>query len=408
MKFIPKIAALSIFPLFAFPLFKENISILFFIIFSLFTIIHYFQSKLNVGEFKKFSLHFIPFFIVLISSLFFSIKENLPEINKVLLFLLMPIIFYIADNNFFTEKKINHYLNFMIIACLVLIVFYITLFYHEHNLSGFFRSKRNSSFFRDFIYDDVKIFNIHPAYFTSVLLVLSAFLINELKKRFNVFYVLVLIIFYVFTFLALTKLNLILLNLLIFYAILFYYKSHLIFKITFVSLLIIAGLFFINNTPGLILRIEEVINSFNTVPVGSAHNSTNVRQAIYTCDLYLIKENFIFGTGFSNIKLELMNCFQSNYDSTFFQNNRYYLTHNYFFYIFIGSGFVGLLVFIFYLYSVFKILLKLNSFVVNVFMINTFFMLCIEDYFYRQNGVYFFLLFALMYYKLSINKSKIQ
>ena len=157
----------------------------------------------------------------------------------------------------------------------------------------------------------------------------------------------------------------------------------------------------------MMLRIFEVINSLNTEPIGAAYDSTNIRKAIYTCDFYLIRENYWFGVGFSELKLELLNCFKENYQSVFYKDHLY-LTHNYFIYILLGSGIFGLISILYFFYKSYTFLLNLKSLTIGVFMLNTLLMCMIEDYLYRQNGVLFFLLVLLSLFKFnSKNKANL-
>ena len=106
----------------------------------------------------------------------------------------------------------------------------------------------------------------------------------------------------------------------------------------------------------------------------------------------------MFGVGFNNIKDDLNKCLETNYNSTFNKNHKY-LTHNYYFYILISSGVLGLLAFIFYLITCYKVVLKQHRFEFYVLFINVLIVCFFEDFFYRAYGAFFFNLMLFTYYK---------
>ncbi|MBN8565945.1 MAG: O-antigen ligase family protein [Flavobacteriales bacterium] len=207
-----------------------------------------------------------------------------------------------------------------------------------------------------------------------------------------------LVFLYIITFLLLTKLNIVLMNVVLGLFFLFHTSISRINKFVFIVILVLSFILSLIYVPGLYIRFVEIFTSFGINPTGVAHDSTNIRVAIYTCDLEIIKNNFWKGVGFYDIQNQLLNCFESKYHSSFYENHKY-LSHNYFLYILLGSGFIGFIGFLFFCFKVTQFALKLNSFIFYVFIVNTFLMCCIEDYFYRQNGIYFFMLIFLSYFK---------
>jgi len=400
-KLLDKVYPYTLFPLFAFPLLKENFSMIFLGVFALFTIRYSFVNNMRVKLNLNWLVFTIPFFIVVFASTFRGeLVKNLGEINHSLLFLVLPLLFYMAAENLFTKEKIIQYFKFLVYSCAVLIFIYIALFLLNHQFYELFATKYNSSLFRDFVYSKTNFFTIHPAYLTSITLFGTAFLIEKLKTKFNYLHLFLIILFFLFTFLLLTKLNIVLVTILILYSIFTYSKIKTFYKISVALFISVAAFVLIYITPGMMLRILEVINSLNTEPVGVAYDSTNIRKAIYSCDFYLIKENCWFGVGFSELKAELLNCFKENYQSEFYKNHLY-LTHNYFIYVLLGSGILGLFSLAYFFYKSYSFLLNFKSLMINVFMLNTLLMCMIEDYLYRQNGILFFLLVLLSLFKFS-------
>lgn len=385
--------------LFLFPLFKESLLSILFILLTLNTIIYLIQIK----EFKKpkkdILLLTIPFWIIFITSLIrFENINSLKASNNALFFLIFPLVFnYIPSNNF-TPKKINKYLTILKNVCLFIILTYIILFFYNYTIYDFFIVSNNISKFRDFIYNEINIFKIHPNYFTTILILCTAFSLEKMKSKKNWFELIYIFLFVLITFLLITKINIIFIIGLIAYYILFKIKGFKLQKFLFLVLFLGALSFIIKNTPGLNERFYEFKDSLTKPPKNLAYNSTNIRVALYNCDFDLLIENFWFGTGFENTKDEIEKCLSSKYETSFHKDHQY-LTHNYFLYIFISGGIFSFIFFIFYLYSALKTILKANLFMLNVFFINILSVTMIEDFFYRVYGLFFFNLILLIYYK---------
>lgn len=392
--------------LFLFPLFKE--SILTFLLLLLFgnTIIYIIQYKKFQKPKKEILLLTIPFWIIFLSSLIrFESINSLKPISNALFFLLLPLVFnYIPLNNFTTEN-INKYLTILKNVCLFIILSYIILFFYNYTIYDFFIVSNNISKFRDFIYNEITIFKIHPNYFTTILIFCTAFSLEKIKNKKNWIELIYISLFVLITFLLITKINILFIIGLITHYILFKIKGFKLQKVLFLALFLGALSFIIKNTPGLNERFYEFKDSLTKPPKDLAYNSTNIRVALYNCDYDLLLENFWVGTGFENIKDEIEKCLSSKYETSFYKDHQY-LTHNYFLYIFISGGIFSFIFFIYYLYLALKTILKANLFILNVFFINTLSVTMIEDFFYRVYGLFFFNLILLIYYKNNLITDK--
>ncbi|WP_333693495.1 O-antigen ligase family protein [Flavobacterium sp.] len=408
--FIVKRYPYSILLLFCFPLLKENLSSLAFLIFGLLTIAVKFGFSKGEKLNKKILVFTIPFWIILLDAFLYGrLKESGSAINHALLFLLFPVVFYLAPSYLFTKEKLHRYFNLLTWVCVILGVSYLLLFVLNKPVSSLIETKYNSSLFRDFVYSETKIFSIHPAYYTSIVIFCMAYQLKNNTINPKIINSIILLFLYVITFLMLTKLNIVVMNLILIVYILFHTTISRIKKTAFILLIVISIILSLFYVPGLYIRFVEIFTSFGINPTGVAHDSTNIRVAIYTCDWEIIKNNLWQGIGFYDIQNQLLNCFESKYHSSFYENHKY-LSHNYFLYILLGSGIVGFTGFLYFCYRVVNFALKINSFVFYVFILNTFLMCCIEDYFYRQNGIYFFMLIFLCYFKYfdSVKAKKIE
>lgn len=387
--------------LFTFPLFKENISSFFFILLTVNTLIHTIVTK----SYKTFDLKTlwltIPFFIILIYSLLSDDPAgNLPFLDRGLFFLLFPVIFELIPKHYFTKDKISLYLAILKNGCLLICFAYIAAFFYYHSYTEFLKIDYNISAFRDFVYSEIKFFKIHPTYFSAILILCVALSFERFlkdKKKYELIYI---VVFLLLILLLLTKLNIIFITVMIPCMILFRSGFSTKYKVRsillFVSIAVVSVIFI----PGIKNRFWEFYNSYDKPPVDLAYDSTNIRVSILKCSKDIARENYMFGVGFKNLQKELYQCFEENYDSSFYESTNY-LTHNYYTYILLCTGIFGLIAFVFYSFKVFRIAYRLNYFLLNIALLNIFVLCFIEDYLYRHYGLFFFSLILMSFMNYS-------
>lgn len=389
--------------LFIFPILKENLSSFIVTLICLNTIIYKITAKDYTFIKPKTLLLTIPFCIILFSSFFsHNYRISLIHIQHALLFLIIPVFFSLIPIGFFNNQKVNLYIRILKLTCLLMAFIYVISFFRHNSIDNFFFVFQNVSAFRNYVYFDFNLFIIHPTYYTAILVFCSAHSFDLIlnKKKYNEF--LFVISFLIISFLLLTRLNIVLLVLTLIIMVFFKSQMNLRQKIavsgTIVVSLTVLALF----TPGIKTRFVEMFNSFNTKPENVAYDSTNIRIAIFDSSVAIAKENWITGVGFENLQNKLNDTYKKNYDSSFYTNQNY-MTHNYFFYIFLSAGIFGLLFYLFYIINVIKICLKSNLFLFKVFLFNVLILCFIEDFFYRQYGILYFNLFFLCFIRYSEN-----
>ncbi len=391
--------------LFIFPILKENFSSIITIVLCLNTLL-YAISKKDYKSFNAKALWLtIPFWIILFRSFFSdNYLESINHISHSLFFLIIPITFFAIPKEFFRFDKINLYLFVLKNVCLIIALIYVICFLINVPAWKYEIVSQNISVFRDYVYSDFKIFVIHPTYYTSILILCSAHsleLVLNKKKYYEIIYVLV---FVTITFLLLTRLNMMLLLATLLYILLFRNKLSIAKKwsVFVAGLCVVGALVYL--TPGIRERFVEIYSSFNAKPKDAAYDSTNVRKAIFDSSVAIAKENWVFGVGFENLQDKLNDIYKQNYDSSFYTEKNY-MTHNYFFYIFLSSGIIGLLFYLFYVVNIIKICIKSNMFLFKVFLINVLIVCFIEDFFYRHYGILYFNLLLLCFIRYSENLS---
>lgn len=389
--------------LFLFPLFKESISNFFFILLAINTIVFSIQRKKFNFNLDTFFL-IIPFCIILIHTLlWFSNATDLKPIKNGLYFLLFPIVFLNIPKCYFTTEKLNFYFEILKNVVLFVSISYFFMFFYFYDFEHLFQYRYNIPKFRDFIYYEVPLFKIHPTYFTSILIFVTAKAAMDIihnRKWINLVYISV---FLLTSFALLAKFNIIFIFFMLTFIVLFRTKISKKNRLFIFLLLTMCSFLFVNYIPGVKNRFVEIANSYNKPPEGMAFDSTNIRMAIFNCSKIIAEENFYSGVGFNNTKDELLNCFRSNYDSEFYKNKKY-MTHNYFMYILISSGIFGLIFFLFYIYKIIAYTIKIKSFLLNVVIINILCICFIEDFLYRQFGLFYF---SLIFYSFLNNKREL-
>lgn len=400
MNNISKYLNKSIYLLFLFPLFKENISSLILIIFFLLTLLFLKLNNIKFNIKKEIFFYSIPFLIILLTSIFDNYFDiDFKIISKNMLFIYFPLVFLQIPDKYFIKLE-SGFLYYFKYACIIVCTYYIISFISTYSFNSFFLESYNESIYRRYVYNEVLIFKIHPTYFSLFLnfgILHSLIQLKKERKYLNLF----IIVFFLLNILLLSS-KLILVLSLISISIIFIYNSEFLNKkYLFGLVLLFCVSFFI--IPGIKSRFVEMYTDFSKKPIGMYYNSTNIRKSIIECSISILKENYIRGVGFNNIQNELNNCYKSNYESNFYDNHNY-LTHNYFMYIILGAGVFGFICFIFYLYILFKKIKQINNLFLYLIFFNCLILFLFEDFLFRHYGLYVFNLFIFSYFKFSENK----
>ncbi|WP_405611696.1 O-antigen ligase family protein [Polaribacter sp. Asnod1-A03] len=257
----------------------------------------------------------------------------------------------------------------------------------------FYISKENIPFFREYVSNNY-FFEIHPTYFSSyILLSITISLFNLKKAKIFNFLNIIFSIFFLFLFSSRIVIILLLLTVLLF---VFYSFSPKIKRgklILIVSNLTILTVFCFLNNSFVSKRFDEIKNEISKPIIGNRYNSTNTRVAIYKCDVLLTEKVPFWGYG-SNLQEELNNCFAENNDSDFYKISTFN-THNYYFNLILYGGVLFLLIFLLYLYIVFKSI-RYNLLGLFIFF-QILFINLTENYLSRHYGLVLFCYFTSLF-----------
>lgn len=384
-----KIAFISLATL---PLLKANYNSMLIILCALLTILYFFKNKIKQKfEFKSL-VYSLPFFLYLFYELF-SKSYNLSIILLNLPFLIFPLLFLYKPKFINNEIKERSFVVFQLSVVIQTILFLIT-FLRMNNLNKLFAiSKENIPFFREYVTNNY-LFEIHPTYFSSYLLLgitISLFKFNKskilhsLNTLFSIF----------FLFLFSSRIIILLL-----FVTIFAFLAHYLFlKRTKKKYIILAGLLsvllftIVLNTDFVSKRFKEIKTEINKPIIGKYYNSTNTRIAIYKCDIFLAKNLPFWGYGMQ-LQQKLNQCFAENNNSDFYKIS-VFNTHNYYFHLMLYGGILFLLLFLLYVYFVFKNI-KYN--VLGVFTFLQFLSINLtENYLSRHYGIVLFCYFTSLF-----------
>lgn len=244
-----------------------------------------------------------------------------------------------------------------------------------------------------------EIIDLHPTYF-SLLIVMSLFIFLENAKRLVQLkqYLLsagiILALITLFSFLVLLAARMALFSFII--GVMIYawvslktLKMRLSMVTLIVSFLIASFFIF----PSISERLQEIANP--------SDNSTSVRKIIYSCDLEILSENVMFGTGVESLQSKLNACYVTKGMSESHLALSYN-THNEYFNIANAKGILGL--FLFVTLIGYMLIRSKNNILFSLFLISILMVCLTENILERQIGVFYFALFGMSFLLMTPSK----
>jgi hypothetical protein len=338
------------------PLFKENINSALIILCVFFIILNIIKSK-SLQPFKKEYWILTSMFWIFLIHETISFDFNFDRVLRNLPFLIFPLLFiyrpYYIDEKI-KEKSLLTFQLSVLLQCFI----YLLLFLNKFSINKlFYVSPENIPFFREYVSLNY-IFEIHPTYFSSFLLVsytISTYylLFNKFKKSWFSIINTLLMVFFILLFSS--KIVLIILFMTIIISITYYIVS---IKSKKRSIIILISSFFL--LISLIYpfrdilkeRFDEVRTEINKPIVGSYYNSTNTRVAILKCSMILLKQVPLWGFG-DSLQERLNDCYGTTNDSDFYKISTFN-THNYYINIVLYGGWISLVVFLIFIFILFR------------------------------------------------------
>jgi O-antigen ligase len=391
--YLEKITKLSFLGLALLPLLKENVNSILIIICAILTLVYNIQTKEKRKVNTQLWILTLPFWMFFLHELL-SLDNSFDRVLVHLPFLIFPIIFAYKPTYIDVGIKKRSLFIFQISVLLQCFI-YIIYFLLNNSISKFFYVQNNIPFFREYVSENY-FFEIHPTYFSSFLLVsftVSLFLLIKGKK--NIFAIINMAIMVFFIFLFSSRIIILTLLLTIIFAVIYLILQKglkqgvlvLISSVVLLAVLIYPAKDFIGK------RFTEIKTEINKPIVGDYYNSTNTRIAILKCSFILLKDAPLFGYG-DNLQEKLNVCYQENNDSNFYLKQTFN-THNYYINLITYGGWVFLVLFIGYLFYVYK---KINYSILGLFLFIQFLIINVtENYFSRHYGIVLFAYITAMF-----------
>jgi len=384
--YLKKINTSLLLLLFAFPIFPLRISAFIMVLFGISCFVNYFlveKVKLKFDFLLILSLLF-PLLYLLSYFIYSKSFDSWFEFEKRIALIVIPVLYSFTRIEITKSKLLLAYnISVNVLSLLVLIYLLFWGINEVHLIGG------KSYAIRASIAD---LTSIHPTYFSffvgfSFFIILNKLLQGNYKSTGLVLNILSLCILTIMLILLASKIlfiaSLVIIPIIVIKSDL--KKIHRLGIIGIFALFISLSIIFI---PNLNQRFSELeITSFS-IPQNSEINSTNQRLGIYHCSFELLKKNFVLGLGTAKLQQKLNECYKSIHISEL--EKRDYNTHNEYLNIWLGMGFIGLLLFLSILFLSFR---KSMSNIEHFIFLVLFCFLCLtENILSRQHGVFFFVI----------------
>lgn len=326
-----------------------------------------------------------PWLLELVSVLY-STHTNiaLHQIEKRLTLLIIPIVTLHAGDCAIKDRVTVFRIA---IICTVLVTLYC-LFVAAYNVMI---HSTKMAYWEDFTRPII----FAPVYLSLIINIVSIWIINKLIIEWislpltqRLFYLSLIAYFGIITFLVASKLHSVIFIAILIIGVILIYRRHVVnWK---ASLFIVALLFAIGFSVSKSEIKERFAHIHNfTVPDFNApdieFNELTLRLTIFKCAIYISKENPIFGTGVGDVMADLESVYRK-VDFKFGYNNAYD-PHNQYLRVCLGTGVVGLALFLTSLITVMVMALRSGDWLVVSFMIVFCTSFLFESILERHNGI---------------------
>lgn len=332
-----------------------------------------------------------PWILELVSVLYSThMVIGLHQVEKRLALLVIPVITLHSASNAVNERETVFKIA---TTCTVLVTLYCLLVASYNVL--FYSTKM--AYWEDFTQPII----FAPVYMSLMINIVSTWIINKLIYAWNsmlpsrkIFYLSLIAYFGVITFFLASKLHGVIFIAMVIMGVFLIYRRHMVTWTT--SLLIVALLFAIGFSVSK-SEIKErfahidniVIPNFDAPDV--EFNELTLRLTIFKCATYIIKENPIFGTGVGDVMADLESVYRK-VDFKFGFNNAYD-PHNQYLRVCLGTGFVGLALFLTMLITVLTRAFQTGDWLIVGIMIIFCTSFLFESILDRHNGIIIYAFF---------------
>lgn len=233
--------------------------------------------------------------------------------------------------------------------------------------------------------NELPIINTHPIYASIFFGIGILFLLSLFKKIKRPVFIPIFILLTLS--ISILSSKMVIISLLIIIMIyLFVSITNIKYRLLSISLVLLISFLSIIYVPNLNYRFNELFKS-TTYQNIDKYNSTSIRNEINLCSFELLKKSWQFGYGIGDVQDELNNCYALKSDILL---QKQYNTHNQYLSIWLGTGILGLISFLYMLFFNFKLAIKHNDILFLSILIFFSINLLTENLLERQSGVILF------------------
>ncbi len=369
------------------------------IIIFLFVSLLYYKKAENkiLFPFKNFIYISVLVILYLISiSHSLQFKEGFKRISTMSSMIVFPLIFSLLFSaSFPLHKKLlkKLFLTFIMSN----FVFCFISFIYVLNFDGY-TIVETFIHYSNLINIGLGLFSIHPIYmslFCGISILMLIYLIKDNANKNNIIYILLIIFFSVVIAVLMRKGSIIYLFITLGYLLfkLFNFKKTIVglFVILLITVLSIQFLPKYKNYN----RFLEIVNNST---INNPNSSTSIRTNIYNCSIEKILESPLIGYGVGNTQDQLNPCYiEKGIDLS----TKTYNTHNQYFSILMTVGVVGLMIYLFGVYKIYKIFTKQKNYIGISLLLFFLLNFSTENLIERENGMllYSFFISTFLFYK---------
>ena len=326
----------------------------------------------------------ILFFIILVVSCFYS-QDTFSAIKKVetsLSLIIFPTIFYFiaGDKEIINYKTLTIVKKVFIFSVLTFLLISFTYFFATE---PYYTFKSTLVHYSNLVNIRVSMYLIHPIYlsiFVGVAIIFCLQIINESNSKKNILFIISLLLLIVFMAILSKKgpiLSFIPLG--IFFLLKntnkkVYYLIP-VFLILIVSIIYLPKYKDINNFG----ELNNLVNKQN-----EQNSSTGLRLQIYDCSIEKIIKSPVFGYGIGDVSNVLNECYEEK-NTILLEKN--YNSHNQFFSIYLSTGIIGFVAFIYFFVFVIKVANKKDTQILFLLVLYFCFNMFTENILEREDGV---------------------
>jgi len=345
-------------------------------------------NKKNIKIFKREKI--LPFIIMSSLYLFYlftyfytnNTSYFVKKLETSLSLIIIPLSFYLNDD-LITKRNITFFKKIYSIgisAFSIIFLSYIFIYKNDRYPKGIY----DVNFIRTSI-NHIPLIETHPIY-ASVFLGIGILVLISIFKAIKPYLFITSFILLLLSISILSSKMVIISLLIILLVFLSIKVSNIRNKLLSILLVLVISVISIIYIPNLNYRFNELFKQTTYQEINKS-NSSSIRNGINSCTLKLIKKSWLFGYGIGDVQNELNNCFESK---SLILLQKQYNAHNQYLSIWLGTGILGLLAFLYMLIYNFKLAKENNDLLFLSILIFFSINLLTENLLERQSGVILF------------------